>query len=104
MKTNIELCSCCANDGGTLNNMQDLIIPILNDDIQESKDIILFLIKGGSTYKGVKHNAKDDIVSMFRQKIVDNTRAIRLFYSRFPELKRTRALKFYKKKIYIDTL
>lgn len=72
----IELCSKCADDGGTLANMQSIIIPALLKKIEDGKWIIKEL-----------HQDKQ-IVKDWRDVIVTNTRAIRAFYQRFPHLPR----------------
>jgi O-phosphoseryl-tRNA(Cys) synthetase len=80
--TKIELCEVCADDPTTLNNMQTLIIPLMNGEIFNAREIIK------CAYKGEIKLADYDIISLFRKEIVDNMKAIRVFYKRFPELKR----------------
>lgn len=99
-KSYIELCSMCANECGTINNMQELIIPLMNDEIQEAKDIIWVLFKSNQSYRGAPHTKEDDVVKSFKQRIIENTRAIRAFYERFPELPRKNGLKRYTKSDY----
>jgi hypothetical protein len=80
--TNIELCKVCADDPATLNNMQTLIIPLMNGKIFNAREIIK------CSYKGEMKPVDYEIISLFRKDIVDNIKAIRVFYKRFPELKR----------------
>lgn len=97
--SNTELCYKCANDGGTLNNMQELIIPLLNDEVEEFKEIINVLHRY-SRIPGVRF-ADEEAIKMSRDIIVRNIKAISAFYKRFPELPRAYALKWYKKGTHI---
>jgi hypothetical protein len=72
----------------------------MNDEIQEAKDIIWVLFKSNQSYKGQPHTKDDDIVKSFKQKIIDNIKAINVFYKRFPDLERKTGLKWYKKTDY----
>jgi len=96
----IMLCHKCATDGGTINNMQELIVPLMNDEIQEAKDIIWVLFKSNSVHSGLQYNKEDESVKIFKKRIIDNIKAINAFYNRFPDLPRITALKRYKKSDY----
>lgn len=78
-----ELCYKCADDGGTLCNMRELIIPLMNTRNDDLKYIIKYL------GKGIIHPKYDEIVVECRKEIVENVKAIRAFYKRYPEYKRT---------------
>jgi hypothetical protein len=90
-----ELCYKCADDGGTLNNMQELIIPMLNDEIEEFKEI-LRCMHTYSRLPGVRF-ADEESVKMSREIIIQDIKAISAFYKRFPDLPRTYALKWFKR-------
>jgi hypothetical protein len=89
--TNIELCEKCSDDPGTLYNMQMVIIPEINKEIDEAKYVIFHMFKGRRT------TFHDEIVYDFKNKIVENVAAKRKFYARFPELPRVKTFKETKK-------
>lgn len=72
--TNIELCHKCSNDPGTLGNMERIIIVNMLTEIEEAKMVI----------KAIPQDK--EIVVDFRVIIVENMKAIRVFYSRFPDI------------------
>ena len=81
--TNQELCYKCAVDGGTLCNMRELIIPLMNTRNDDLKYVIYHLSKG------IVHPDWPSITKECKAEIVANVKAIRAFYQRFPEYKRT---------------
>lgn len=77
--TNIEACYICANDAGTIANMQQFIIPSLNS---RREDMV----------QCIKHLSADPqtcyMVAEFQKEKDDIDAAIDVFYSRFPDLQR----------------
>lgn len=93
--SNRDLCRKCSDDGGTLNNMQTLIIPMLNDEVEEFKELICALHRY-SRIPGVRF-ADECTVKLCREIVVENLKAIREFYLRFPDIPRTYSLKWFKR-------
>lgn len=86
MKSNIWLCENCANDKSTLENMQRIVIPEMNGEISDAKLVIKEMCK--PRMNGYVWGPHNKWILSFKKTIVDNMRAIRLFYKRFPELEK----------------
>ena len=84
MKSNEWLCENCASEPSTLENMQRINIPQMNTEIDDAKLCIYELLKTATI--GPAHKPTDKVIKLFKEDIVKNMKAKRIFYSRFPHL------------------